>query len=653
MLVPRNILLGTAFTGGVRSSSGAIVSEKLRVMPLHHRIKSTATDRVLSVTCIPHTCVVALCRYIKRSTGRDIVHRTLADFITQLRAEHEIIEVSASVDPRLEVAEIHRRVIENGGPALLFTNVRGSNFPLVTNLFGTTRRVDLAFGARPERIIQEVAALPHTMMPPSLGALWQQRGLITDIAKVGLKRKRHSHDLIFDTPPRLSRLPLLTTWPLDGGPFITLPLVYTEHPETKIPNLGMYRIQRYDDSTTGLHCQIGKGGGFHLLAAQERGEKLPVQISVGGPPALILSAIAPLPEQVPELLLASLVAGSKLPLVDNPHGPLPLIESADFTLIGEVDPNEMRPEGPFGDHYGYYSLQHDYPVFRCKALARRPGAVFPATVVGKPRQEDFFIGEYLQRLLSPLFPLVMPQVIDLWSYGETGFHALASAVVRERYARECLQSAFRILGEGQLALTKFLMLVDKPMDLTRFTGVLEYVLARADFRRDLYIFSNTSMDTLDYAGPKVNHGSKGLLVGCGEPIRNLPREFSGDLVQGIRAVRAMCAGCLVVEGDSFERDTSLPARVAQHKPFAEWPLIVLVDNCKEATRNESTFLWTAFTRFEPAADVHAATTTVDRHHLCYNAPIVIDARMKPWYPPEVECDPETKTLVDSRWGEYF
>jgi UbiD family decarboxylase len=581
------------------------------------------------------------------------VHRTLTDFITQLRAEHELIEISAPVDARLEVAEIHRRVIERGGPALLFTNVRGSSFPLVTNLFGTTRRVDLAFGPRPERIVREVASLPHTMMPPTLAALWQKRGLLSDLAKIGLRRRQQSHELIFDSPSRLSRLPLLTTWPLDGGPFITLPLVYTEHPETRVPNLGMYRIQRYDDSTTGLHCQIGKGGGFHLLAAQERGQKLPVHISVGGPPALILSAIAPLPEQVPELLLASLVAGSKLPLVSNPYGPLPVIESADFTLIGEVDPLEMRPEGPFGDHYGYYSLQHDYPVFRCKALARRPGAIFPATVVGKPRQEDFFIGEYLQRLLSPLFPLVMPQVLDLWSYGETGFHALASAVVRERYARECLQSAFRILGEGQLALTKFLLLVDKQMDLSTFSTVLEYVLARADFRRDLYIFSNTSMDTLDYAGPKVNHGSKGVLIGCGEPIRHLPREFSGDLMQGVRAVRVACAGCLVVEGAPFAADATLAARVAQHKPMADWPLIVLVDDCEAATQNESAFLWTTFTRFEPAADVHPANTSVGRHHLCYDAPIVIDARMKPWYPAEVECDPDTAALVDSRWREYF
>jgi UbiD family decarboxylase len=579
------------------------------------------------------------------------------EFIKLLRSENEVVEISAQVDPYLEIAEIHRRIIERGGPALLFSNVKGSKFPVVTNLFGTTRRVNLAFGPKPERLVRELASFPHTMLPPSLGKIWSHRQTLTDLTKVGLRRRRNSSELIFDDPPSLLRLPLLTTWPLDGGPFITLPLVYTEDPTTGVHNLGMYRIQRYDDATTGLHCQIGKGGGFHLFAAKELGQRLPVQISVGGPPALILAAIAPLPEQVPELLFASFVMGGKLPLVDNPYGPLPVIESADFTLIGEVDPNELRPEGPFGDHYGYYSLQHDYPVFRCRAVARRPDAVFPATVVGKPRQEDFYIGEYLQRLLSPVFPVVMPQVRDLWSYGETGFHSLAAAVVQERYARESLQSAFRILGEGQLALTKFLLLTDTPMDLTKFSKVLEHILARADFASDLYLFSNTSMDTLDYAGPEINHGSKGLLLGCGRARRDLSREFILDagvqIPGGVREVRVFCAGCLVVSGPRFEIERDAAARLAKHQAFSKWPLVVLVDDATQATKNQSTFLWTTFTRFEPASDIYASAIEVWRNHLSYSAPIVIDARMKPWYPGEVESDPATEDLVDNRWGEYF
>ena len=216
-----------------------------------------------------------------------------------------------------------------------------------------------------------------------------------------------------------------------------------------------------------MHWQIGKGGGFHYQVAEARNQSLPATVFLGGPPALILSAIAPLPENVPELMLASLIAGERLKVVAGawPH---PLVASAEFALIGEVAPRVRRPEGPFGDHYGYYSLQHDYPVFTVHTLARRRDAMFPATVVGKPRQEDFFIGDLLQELLSPLFPLVMPAVEQLWSYGETGYHALAAAVVRQRYAREAMASAFRILGEGQLSLTKFLLVTDQAVDLKDF-----------------------------------------------------------------------------------------------------------------------------------------------------------------------------------------
>ena len=398
----------------------------------------------------------------------------LRSFLSLLKKEGDLQEINVEVDPYLEAAEIHRRVIAEGGPALLFTNIKGASFPLATNLFGTKKRVDLAFGTKPEQFIREVASLPHTFLPPTLKKVWEKRSLLFDLAKIGIKHRSSGPvSEVVESPPHLTRLPLLTTWEQDGGPFITLPLVYTEHPRTKIPNLGMYRLQRFDDDTTGFHCQIGKGAGFHLSAARELSQKLPVNVALGGPPALILSAIAPLPENVSELLLASLVLGEKLKLVKNPLGPLPIPSDAEFVLVGEVDPNETRPEGPFGDHYGYYSLKHDYPVFRLKGITRRRDAICTATVVGKPRQEDFYLGDYLQEILSPLFPLVMPTVQDLWSYGETGYHSLSAAVVRQRYKREGMVSAFRILGEGQLALTKFLLIVDRPMDLKDFRGVLE------------------------------------------------------------------------------------------------------------------------------------------------------------------------------------
>jgi 3-polyprenyl-4-hydroxybenzoate decarboxylase len=287
-----------------------------------------------------------------------------------------------------------------------------------------------------------------------------------------------------------------------------------------------------------------------------------------------------------------------------------------------------------------------------KQIARRRDAMFPATVVGKPRQEDFFIGDYLQQLLSPLFPLVMPGVSDLWTFGETGFHSLCAAVVKERYNREALVSGFRILGEGQLSLTKFLLLTDTPQDLKDFPKLFEHVLARFNPETDLFIFANVSMDTLDYTSGKVNEGSKAIMLGLGEAKRDLPREFRGELPNGISAAEAFCGGCLVVQGSSYADDEEQAARLARDAAFADWPLVILHDDATVA-RSSKDFLWSTWTRFEPASDIYAASTRVVRHHLAYSAPLVIDARKKPSLPDELIVRDDIAALVDSRWAGYF
>ncbi len=580
--------------------------------------------------------------------------RRLGDFVETLRREGDLAVVEAPVSPDQEIAEIHRRVIAAGGPALLFTNVEGSRFPVVTNLFGTGGRTERAFGSRPQDFVKLAVRFAMEGIPPTPGKLWRFRRLFLDGLRVGMKHRRSGPVReVQQSPPDLNELPLLKLWPEDGGHFVTLPLVYTENPENGKPNLGMYRMQRYNSTETGMHWQIGKGGGFHYDVAERAGKPLEVAVFIGGPPALILSAIAPLPEDVPELLLASLLLGERLPRCANPAGSHPLLAEAEFALVGEVPPRERRQEGPFGDHYGYYSLRHDYPVFRCRALFRRRNAIYPATVVGKPRQEDFFIGDYLQELLSPLFPLVMPSVRSLWSYGETGFHSLAAAVVKDRYPREALASAFRILGEGQLSLTKFLLLTDTPMDLRDFRRLLEHVLARVRWETDLYVFSNLSMDTLDYTGPEVNKGSKGVIVGLGEPVRDLPREWNGEVPSGVRDPRVFCPGALVVGGVPYSENPEQAGEIAGLPAFADWPLLVLCDDPAHATADVPVFLWTVFTRFEPAADIHAARTRLIRAHPARSGPVVIDARVKPWYPEEVFCDPDVESRVTRRWKEYF
>jgi len=578
----------------------------------------------------------------------------LRTFIDRLRRDGDLVTIDAPVDPRLEVAEIHRRVIAAGGPALLFTNVARSRFRLATNLFGTARRAELAFGERPLRLIRRLVELAETALPPTPSVLWGARDVAREAFRIGM-RKVSSGPIAENVTLEigLGDLPAITSWPEDAGPFITLPLVYTTHPARRGHNLGMYRMQVHDARTTGMHWQIGKGGGFHYAVAEARGEPLPATVFLGGPPALILSAIAPLPENVPELLLASLIAGERLPQVHG-QGAHPLIASAEFALIGRVPPRVRRPEGPFGDHYGYYSLQHDYPVFEVERIAHRHDAIFPATVVGKPRQEDFFIGDLLQELLSPLFPLVMPAVERLWSYGETGYHSLSAAVVKQRYKRESIASAFRILGEGQLSLTKFLLVTDTAVDLRSFRATLEHVLARTNTETDLYVFSNLSMDTLDYTGPAVNEGSKGVWLGLGDPVRDLPRQFAAaSLPRGVTDVRVFCGGCLVVQAPAYETEPAAASRLAADPAFAGWPLVVLTDDAARAARSDMNFLWTTFTRFEPGADIASANQRVVRNHIAHTAPIVIDARVKPTYPRELVCDDETAALVTRRWKEYF
>lgn len=582
------------------------------------------------------------------------MHRNLRSFLDLLRCENDLITIDAEVDPYLELAEIHRRIIEQGGPALLFKRVKGSQFPVVTNLFGTGKRIDRAFGPKPEHFIKQLMSVAESLLPPNRSELWKHRSLVRDFLKLGTRTVSRAPVIeVIEQPSRLDQLPVLTTWQEDGGPFITLPLVYTENPITKKHNLGIYRMQIYDARHAGLHWQIQKGGGFHYHEAERMDQILPVTVFLGGPPALIISAIAPLPEDVPELILASLLGGEKLRMGKNPVGRAHrLVAEAEFALIGHAQPHVRQAEGPFGDHYGYYSLKHDYPVFDCEAIAHRRDAIYPATVVGKPRQEDFFIGDYLQSLLSPIFPIVMPSVRDLWSYGETGFHSLAAAVVRERYTREALVAGFRILGEGQLALTKFLILTDSPVDLHDFRGVLEHVLARVNWETDFFIFANTSMDTLDYTSGKINQGSKAILMGLGEAVRELPREFRGELPRGISKAEAFCAGCLVVEGSKYTDEPNEAARLANEPVFASWPLVILHDDAGVA-QSVSNFLWSTWTRFEPASDIYAAETSVVRHHLAYKPPIVIDARKKPSLPDELIVRDDIKKLVDDRWREYF
>ncbi|WP_284442320.1 menaquinone biosynthesis decarboxylase [Chlamydia gallinacea] len=573
---------------------------------------------------------------------------SLRYFISLLRSQNELVDIFAPVDPYLEIAEIHRRVIQNQGPALLFHNVQGSSFPVLTNLFGTQKRVDLIFSTIPENLVSQAIQLLSS--PPKFSHFWKHRKLLRRCLSLGL---RHSYISKFPyqqmSSVDLNRLPILTCWPEDGGAFLTLPLVYTESPSSKIPNLGMYRMQRFDHQTLGLHFQIHKGGGMHFYEAEQKNHHLPITVFLSGNPFLILSAIAPLPENISEILFCTFLQGKKLSYRKDPFTQHPLMYDAEFILIGEGIAHQRHPEGPFGDHFGYYSLQHDFPIFSCKKIYHRKDAIYPATVVGKPYQEDFYLGNRLQEYLSPLFPLVMPGVQRLKSYGEAGFHALTAAVVKERYWKESLTTALRILGEGQLSLTKFLMITDQLVDLNDFPKLLETLLSRMLPHRDLIILSETSNDTLDYTGPSLNRGSKAILMGTGPQIRDLPAHYTGKSLPQVTDIGVFCSGCLILE----TLPQVSPEKLLLHPSLTSWPLIVLTENLDSLVSSPKDFIWKVFTRSSPATDIYSHFTHVVHHHPHYTFPIILNSLMKPHYPKEVVADEDTVRRVSQHWNAYF
>lgn len=586
--------------------------------------------------------------------------RSTREFVEKLKKEKELLVIDQEVDPYLELAEIQRRVVAKKGPALLFTKVLGSDFPVATNLYGSEKRIDLAFGKRPFNFIKTAAELLHGV--PTLKKLWESRSLGLAALQVGLKTVSSGPILEneFSTVDNF-KLPTLHCWPEDGGRFITLPLVYTESiggESGRKPNLGMYRIQIHDETTTGMHIQIHRGGGYHHHEAEQIGQALPSHIYVGGPPALTLAAIAPLPEGINELLLASLLLGEKIKLIKNDISPLPIVADADFALIGEIPPHVRKPEGPFGDHYGYYSLKHDYPIFNVQRIFYRRGAIWPATVVGRPPQEDHYLAEYLQELLSPLFPIVMPQIVNVWAYEESGVHSVASAVVKERYYKESFTAAMRVLGEGQLSLTKVLLVTDQKVNLRHFRETLITVLERFNPETDLHILGNISLDTLDYTSQAINKGSKAVIAGTGEKINQLKTSLNGKLNFGGKASLShftkpvvFYPGVLIVAGSRYKKNDKLPEKLLAETITQEFTFAFIVDDTEEI-KTDHDFLWVIFTRFEPAGDIYGNKKII-RNHISFSGAIVIDCRKKPGYPDVLVPDSLTVALVDKKFGKLI
>jgi 4-hydroxy-3-polyprenylbenzoate decarboxylase len=572
---------------------------------------------------------------------------------------------------------------------------------MVSNLFGTLERSRFMF----RDTLETVRRLVELKIDPpgSLKRPW--RYWKTPFAALHMLPRRTRRGPVITHEARLSELPQLQSWPADGGAFVTLPLVYTEDPDRPglmKSNLGMYRIQFSGgsyacDQEIGLHYQLHRGIGIHHTAAVRRREPFRVNVFVGGTPAMTLSAVMPLPEGLSELTFAGALAGHRIPMICR-DGRLSMYGESDFCLSGVVDPDRMLPEGPFGDHLGYYSLAHEFPVMKVDKVYHRPDAIWPFTVVGRPPQEDTSFGALIHDITGPVIPTVIPGVQAVHAVDASGVHPLLLAIGSERYTpystlcrpQEILTQANAILGQGQLSLAKYLWIAngadDPELDIHHIGDFFQHMLRRVDWRRDLHFHTCTTIDTLDYSGSGLNRGSKVVIAAAGPSIRELPREWppagvdSPPSVDGFDEPRVCFPGVLAVRGPACQPAPSFRPRVADManasaaadvlsvdslaasrggeierfcgaiRGVAAWtrfPLIVVVDDSQFTARDLSNWLWVVFTRSDPATDIYGVESqTVAKHWGC-RGPLVIDARVKPHHAPALSEDPEVTRRVDA------
>ena len=600
-------------------------------------------------------------------------HRNLQEAVADLERHGQLVRIAYPVDPNLEMAEIQRRLYRANGPAVLFTDPKGTAFPMLANLFGSLERTRFLF----RDSIADVRKLVRLKIDPSraIQRPWEYWNLPSLLWRLRPAFDRRGP--ISSHQTTVGAVPQLKCWPQDGGAFVTLPQVYTEHPDQpgwRNSNLGMYRVQLggneyLPDREIGLHYQIHRGIGIHHAAAGRRGEPLRVNVIVGGPPALAVSAVMPLPEGLPELAFAGALGGRRLRLVRAANG-LPMPAEADFVFSGVIHPTETKPEGPFGDHLGYYSSKHPFPVMRVEKVYRRPGAIWPFTVVGRPPQEDTSFGQFIHEITGPIIPSVLPGVKGVQAVDAAGVHPLLLAIGSERYApyagerrpQELLTLANAILGQGQLSLAKFLLIVahedDPRLDVHDIPAFLRHFLERVDWANDLHFQTRTTIDTLDYsAGEGLNKGSKVVVAAAG-PKR---RELGTELPKGLRlpaflsAIRVALPGVLAIQApphpglsaaEEYEARLEETCAALAECDLAAYPLITLVDDAEFAAATLSNWLWTTFTRANPATDLLGVRGCTFRKHFGCQGPVVLDARWKPHMAPPLLEDPTVTRRVD-------
>lgn len=594
-------------------------------------------------------------------------YRGLRACVNDLERTGQLIRIEQEIDAHLEAAEIQRRVYQAGGPAVFFTHVKNCRFPMVSNLFGTLERTRYIF----RDALQAVNHLVELKVDPS--RFWKQPFRYRDVpfSLLHMLPRSRRTGPVMQNQIRISDLPQLKSWPDDGGAFVTLPQVYTESPRRgglMNSNLGMYRIQlsgnEYQpDQQIGMHYQIHRSIGVHHAEAIEKGEPLKVNIFVGGSPAMTLSAVMPLPEGLSELTFAGALSKRAIRMVRNKNG-LPIYADADFCITGWIDPEKLLPEGPFGDHLGYYSLAHPFPVMNVEAVYHRNDAIWPFTVVGRPPQEDTAFGAIIHEITGPAIPSVIPGVHQVHAVDAAGVHPLLLAIGSERYTpydqerkpQEILTNANAILGQGQLSLAKYLMIVareDRPdLDAEELEEFLSHLLERIDWKRDLHFQTCTTIDTLDYSGTGFNSGSKVVMAAAGTAKRTLLTEIPADcsLPDGFSQPRICRPGIVAIKAPAFQDQNQDLRRFSSELPAShslnQFPLIVLVDDSEFTAASLNNFLWTVFTRSNPASDIDGINAFTENKHWGCRGALVIDARIKPWHAPPLIEDPDITRRVD-------
>ena len=599
-------------------------------------------------------------------------YKTLAACVADLERHNMLERIEYELDPELDIAAVQRRVYQAGGPALLFTRVKGCSFPMLGNLFGTLERTRFIFrdALRDIELLTALKVNPVEVMRQPARLLHLPRAL------AHLFPKRVSGGPVVSRETIIERLPQLKSWPDDGGAFVTLPQVYSEDSEKpgwRFSNLGMYRVQlsggEYQlNSEVGLHYQLHRGIGLHHAVARKNGSQLKVNIIVGGPPALAVAAVMPLPEGMPELSFAGLLGGRRLTIV-QPQGCLPIPAEADFCICSTIADEKLLPEGPFGDHLGYYSLIHDFPVLKVEKVYHRPGAIWPFTSVGRPPQEDTVFGKFIHELTGRLIPSVLPGVSEVHAVDAAGVHPLLLALGSERYLpyeerrepRELLTQANAILGQGQLSLAKYLLIAakeDNPrLDLDDLPAFFRHLLERVDWRRDLHFQTRTTIDTLDYSGSGLNRGSKVVIAAVGDKKRDLIEKWPAEwrLTDGFSEPRLVMPGIFVIKGpvcrDGSRSSTraaieGLLRGLAQNRQEDGLPLLVVVDDSEFAARTLDNFIWVTFTRSDPAQDIYGVRARVADKHWGCSGSLLIDARHKEHHAPLLIEDAKSRARVE-------